>query len=231
MADVTALDVAKKKMDNAAGSIEQMKGAFETLQIRALRPTLPLIKKLADEAGTMIEQLTPAITQGVQDAVDTGKAYLKTHYTDNPDFQKLDMQGKVDFVINDMMDAFNKWYAEKGSVQVQSATDQLVSGLISSVEFATPRIVEVTTVLGSKIGLGILKGASDGLKDSFIGRAILNGSVLGTTLKIVDMVTGDSEAPVQGPPSPPKLDGSTGEGYRTSPSTVISQSCTEASVF
>ncbi|MCM3272956.1 phage tail tape measure protein [Paenibacillus elgii] len=35
MSKVTALEVAKKKMDNAAGAVEQFKGAIETLQISA----------------------------------------------------------------------------------------------------------------------------------------------------------------------------------------------------
>lgn len=57
MANVTALDVAKKKMDNAAGAVEQFNGAMETLQIAALMPTMPLIKKFALGAANIATKL------------------------------------------------------------------------------------------------------------------------------------------------------------------------------
>ncbi|OPA76739.1 hypothetical protein BVG16_16340 [Paenibacillus selenitireducens] len=56
MSKVTALDVAKKRMDNAKGGIEQFRGAMETLQISVLEPTLPLIKDLALQAADASEQ-------------------------------------------------------------------------------------------------------------------------------------------------------------------------------
>lgn len=56
MSKVTALDVAKKRMDNAKGAIEQFSGAMETLQISVLEPTLPLIKELALKAADASER-------------------------------------------------------------------------------------------------------------------------------------------------------------------------------
>lgn len=47
MSKVTALDVAKEKMNNAAGAIEQFKGALETMQIVLGTAALPAIKKMA----------------------------------------------------------------------------------------------------------------------------------------------------------------------------------------
>lgn len=62
MSNVTALDVATKRMDNAKGAVEQFNGAMETLKISALMPTMPLIKKVAlaaaDFAGKMTEWLS-----------------------------------------------------------------------------------------------------------------------------------------------------------------------------
>ncbi|TVX93049.1 phage tail tape measure protein [Paenibacillus agilis] len=55
MSKVTALDVAKAKMDNAKGALEQFNGAMETLQIALLEPTLPLIKKTALAAAEAAE--------------------------------------------------------------------------------------------------------------------------------------------------------------------------------
>lgn len=56
MSNVTALDVAKKRMDNAKGAVEQFRGAMETLQISVLEPTLPLIKDLALSAADASER-------------------------------------------------------------------------------------------------------------------------------------------------------------------------------
>lgn len=56
MSKVTALDVAKQKMDNAKGAIEQFQGALETLQIAALTPLMPKIKQLALQAADASEK-------------------------------------------------------------------------------------------------------------------------------------------------------------------------------
>lgn len=53
----TALDIAKKKMDNASGAVEQFKGALETLQIAAMTPLLPKIKDLALGAADLSTKL------------------------------------------------------------------------------------------------------------------------------------------------------------------------------
>ncbi|MFC0297113.1 phage tail tape measure protein [Geobacillus jurassicus] len=58
MSKVTALDVAKEKMDNAAGAVEQLRGAFETLQIIAAEGTLPVIKKVAHATADIFENNT-----------------------------------------------------------------------------------------------------------------------------------------------------------------------------
>ncbi|TPG84230.1 phage tail tape measure protein [Brevibacillus laterosporus] len=58
MSKVTALDVAKEKMNNAKGAIEQFRGAMETLQIAALTPTLPLIKNVALAAADFTSKLS-----------------------------------------------------------------------------------------------------------------------------------------------------------------------------
>lgn len=58
MTKVTALDVAKQKMNNAKGAVEQFNGAMETLQISALTPTLPLIKKVALGAADLVSNFS-----------------------------------------------------------------------------------------------------------------------------------------------------------------------------
>ncbi|URJ43969.1 phage tail tape measure protein [Paenibacillus polymyxa] len=57
MSNVTALQVAKEKMNNAAGAVEQLEGAIQTLQISALLPTMPMIAALANKGSELAIQL------------------------------------------------------------------------------------------------------------------------------------------------------------------------------
>ena len=59
MSKVTALSVAKEKMNNAAGAVEQFKGAMETLQIAVLLPLMPVIKDTANAAADFVANLKP----------------------------------------------------------------------------------------------------------------------------------------------------------------------------
>lgn len=55
MSKVTALDVAKEKMNNASGAIEQFKGALETMQIVLGTAALPAIKNMATWMANLLE--------------------------------------------------------------------------------------------------------------------------------------------------------------------------------
>jgi TP901 family phage tail tape measure protein len=59
MSKVTALSVAKDKMNNAAGAVEQFKGALETLQISVLLPLMPVIKDAANKFADWVAKLKP----------------------------------------------------------------------------------------------------------------------------------------------------------------------------
>ncbi|MDR7001558.1 phage tail tape measure protein [Neobacillus niacini] len=59
MSKVTALDVAKQKMNNASGAVEQFKGALETLQISVLLPLMPVIKDAANKFADWVAKLKP----------------------------------------------------------------------------------------------------------------------------------------------------------------------------
>ena len=72
MSKVTALDVAKEKMNNAAGAVEQFKGALETLQIAVLTPLMPLIKEAALNAADFIGNLKPEQIKSFSDTIKNG---------------------------------------------------------------------------------------------------------------------------------------------------------------
>lgn len=166
MADVTALEVAKKKMDTAAGSIEQFRGAIETMQIRALRPTLPLIKKVFQEAGDIVEKYTPVITRAIEGGVNRAKNYVKTHFMNNPDFQKLSAQGKFEFIMKDFKSTFDAWYKGGGDKQISSATSSLIGYVSEALKGSSDQLAAIGVDLGKSIASGMLDGLEQFAKEN-----------------------------------------------------------------
>ncbi|WHY93760.1 phage tail tape measure protein [Neobacillus cucumis] len=58
-ANVTAFDVAKEKMNNAAGAVEVFKGALETFQIQVMTPLLPVIKQAGLQFASWMSSIKP----------------------------------------------------------------------------------------------------------------------------------------------------------------------------
>lgn len=158
MSKVTALDVAKKKMDNAAGAVEQFQGALETLQISALMPTMPLIKRFATAAAGMVEQYTPQITAAIQRMTDKASKYINTHFTNNSEFQKITtIEGKVKFIYEDIMKSFNAWMAAGGSAKIEGIAQSVIDKLSGALVASAP-LIEAASRVGAAIGKGMLDG-------------------------------------------------------------------------
>ncbi|PFP30262.1 phage tail tape measure protein [Bacillus sp. AFS073361] len=77
MSKVTALDVAKEKMNNAAGALEILKGALETFQIQVMTPLLPVIKDAGLQFANWMSSIKPEQIQAMGDKIrDAGQAVL-----------------------------------------------------------------------------------------------------------------------------------------------------------
>lgn len=195
MSKVTALDVAKQKMDNAAGAVEQFKGALETLQISALMPILPYIKQLANAAADFVTKYTPQITAGIQRMVETSKKYLQDHFINNPAFTKLKtFESKVDFIFTDVMKTFNQWWASSGKDSFKGITEEVVRVMSNTLSASTGPIADA----GLKIGAAMADGMWQGLKNSKVGKwiefltpdwweGILSGDYEGAFLDAISM--------------------------------------------
>jgi len=161
MLKVTALDVAKKKMDNAAGAVEQFSGAIETLQISALMPTMPLIKRFATKAADMVEQYTPEITAAMQRMTDKASQYLNDHFTNNPEFKKITtLEGKIKFVYEDIMKSFNQWMDGGGRAKITSISENIVDFMGQTLKASQP-LIDAAIEIGKAIGSGILSGLKE----------------------------------------------------------------------
>lgn len=162
MANVTALQVATKKMDSAAGAVEQFQGAIETLQISALLPTMPIIAKLANAASQFVTKYTPQITTAVQKAVTTAQSYIKSNFINNPKFNKLpDLESKVTFVFDTLLETFNGWWNKSGRAGFETITSSVLGVMIDVVEASAPQIASAALSVGQAIAYGVMKGIKE----------------------------------------------------------------------
>lgn len=175
MAKVTALDIAKKKMDNAAGAVEQFRGAIETLQISALQPTLPLIKDLALGAADFAEKYGPRITSAVENAVDTAASYLQSEFVNNPEFQSMpDIRSKIKFVFNSLNEDFNEWYDASGRKKMEDLAEEVTSTLGKGLA-ASDEIAIAAVKIGGSIASGVIKGLRNTISEDPVAAAVVGG--------------------------------------------------------
>ncbi|WP_240415030.1 phage tail tape measure protein [Paenibacillus periandrae] len=189
MGNVTALEVATERMNNGKGAIEQFKGALETLQIRGMKPFLPAIKSLFTQAGAFIEQKSPQIIAATQAIADKAKNYLKTHFIDNQEFRDLSVEGKINFVFNDVIELFNSWYASSGSKQIEDISKKLAAGLASGIEASAGPITDAAM----KIGASIAKGMDEGLQKAAADYPVISmllGGVAGARFGVPGLIGG-----------------------------------------
>ncbi|MFD2332253.1 phage tail tape measure protein [Cohnella sp. GCM10020058] len=167
MSKVTALDVAQKKLNNAAGAVEQFRSAIDTLQISALMPTLPILKKLANAAADYVTKYTPQITAGMENAVNKAKAYIKENFINNPEFSQLPtVKQKIEFIFGKLMDSFNAWYESGGRQAIIDATSRVINVMASAVEVSGPILAKIGIDIGSKIAAGIAEGIGNSVMDA-----------------------------------------------------------------
>lgn len=158
MSKVTALDVARKKMDNASGAVEQFKGAVETLQIAGMMPLLPIVKDLANSAADFVEQYTPQIVAGVQAMVDKAKKFIQDNFTNNPEFQRLTtLEQKIEFTFDQFGELFNRWWNAGGAERVTEAATK-ITNLIGTVLGNSEPLFDAAVKLGVQIADGIRQG-------------------------------------------------------------------------
>jgi len=90
MSKVTALDVAKEKMDNATGAVEEMSGAFETLQIIAAESTLPIIKDVALGMADSFEASAPKVAKASKKISGNLREIFEPFAARKPELPKLE---------------------------------------------------------------------------------------------------------------------------------------------
>lgn len=189
MSKVTALDVAKQKMDNAKGAVEQLSGAIETIQISAMQPLLPVIKDLALYFADIAEEYGPKITATFEDMGRSIREFIDPYINDP---QKWEVTGQAEFkfkqaeiVDRQMMkptpfwDAlvgrFNEWYATSGKQMIENGAAQVARDFAKMLEANAGPIADAALTIGLKMSWSIGDGIRQGLNE----HPLLKGAVQG----------------------------------------------------
>ncbi|PAD72376.1 phage tail tape measure protein, partial [Paenibacillus campinasensis] len=187
MSKVTALDVARKKMDNAAGAVEQFRGAVETMQIAGMTPLLPIVKEMANGAADLIDQYGPQIVKGIENMVAKARKYLEDNFTKNPEFQKLpDLESKVKWIFDTLMGDFRAWWDASGAAKFRTIVAEVTEFLASALKEAVPAIVAV----GLEIGKGLVDGIISAIKNDPVASAVFYGGAGGVVGGVPGAVIG-----------------------------------------
>ncbi|OIB03504.1 phage tail tape measure protein [Paenibacillus sp. LC231] len=190
MSKVTALDVARKKMDNAAGAVEQFKGALETLQIAGMMPLLPLVKDLANGAADFIEAYGPQLVKGIEGMVAKAKKYLSENFINNPEFQNLpDLQSKIKWIFDSLAEDFNAWYESSGKAKLEKLSAKAVDTIAGALE-ASESLIDAASTIGTKIGSSLVSNLMAAIKNDPAASAIFYGGAGGMVAGVPGLVVG-----------------------------------------
>ncbi|MBU8715390.1 phage tail tape measure protein [Brevibacillus parabrevis] len=207
MSKVTALDVAKKKMDNAKGAMEQLSGAFETIQISAMQPLLPVIKDLALYFADIAEEYGPKITATFEDMGRSIREFIDPYINDP---QKWEVTGQAEFKFKqaEIMDRqmmkptpfwdalvgrFNEWYATSGKQMIENGAAQVARDFAKMLEANAGPIADAALTIGLKMSWSIGDGIRQGLNESPLLKGAVQGvfPYLTAPGDIVDMFTSE----------------------------------------
>ncbi|MGC6589833.1 hypothetical protein ACPV3A_33490 [Paenibacillus sp. Dod16] len=107
---------------------------------------------------------------GAVNMVRKATDYINNNFINNPEFAKLpDIQAKVKYIFNTLMEDFNAWYNAEGRAKVQAIATDLTNTLGAALS-ASPQLLGAAAKLGVDLGAGIIKGVlSDPLLAALLG--------------------------------------------------------------
>jgi TP901 family phage tail tape measure protein len=152
MGKVTAMDVARQKMNSATGAVETLKGAFETFQIQVMTPLLPKIKEAANKFADWMASIKPSqvqqwgdnIANAAQKAIDFAN-FIHNNWS------------SVKTVVVAMTSAFIAFRASLVALMIIQTITKLVAAYRAGTLLATIAQMSLNTaMLANPIGLVIL---------------------------------------------------------------------------
>lgn len=195
-AKITALDKVLNKMGFTQEYLTKVNGAAAaqwdnlksnaTMALKrsgygALEKLKPVLKDINEyfssgQADKYFKAWGDGLAWAAQEAIDFGKEakagigsaidYVKQNYLSNPEFQKLNFKGKVDFVLQNFKTGFDTWYAGGGNQQIKDATSGLVGFVSDALSASTDKLAAIGVELGKSVGSGMYTGFKQFAKDN-----------------------------------------------------------------
>lgn len=162
MMNVTAYDVAKKKLDNAQGALEMLQGQFETIQIQALSPFLPHVRRVFEGVSGILARNEGNI---VRTADRVAKA-IDEKFINNQAFRDMTLKQKVTYVFDSFKKTFDEWYTSGGNEEIQQATSSLIGFISDALSGSDQQLRDIGIKLGRSVGSGMLVGLQSFMKEN-----------------------------------------------------------------
>lgn len=135
----------------------------------AIQPKLAQLTTWLDNNGATIQRwgnelqsVASSAATALSNSLSTAFTYIRTHYLDNPEFQKLSFTGKVGYVFDDIKTAFDTWWTNTGKSAFETKSQEITTALMSVLENSVPEMTEI----GVKLGTGIASGMWSGMQES-----------------------------------------------------------------
>ena len=167
--------MAGTMQDNLKGSLEQLGGAIETVQLSWGERLKPYIIALSD----MLQENMPAIEEfglKVFDAIDKKIAEAKAkidEFTNTDEWADADIFGKVGIAWDELVgQPFSEWWESTGKVKIAGVANDIGHGIGAGISTGIAALmgidVDTTFDEGASIGKEFASGFTDGIKGADI---------------------------------------------------------------
>ncbi|WKV08202.1 tape measure protein [Thermoanaerobacterium sp. CMT5567-10] len=118
--------------------------------------------------GDRLEEISSQAADWMMKKMEGAMRYIEGKYINNPEFQKLNFQGKINFVIGDLSAKLGRWFDNKGVPLIAQYGAKIGSAMVQTMAKSA-----IDTIMNSKL-LALLLGTYIGLKtgNPYIGLVV-----------------------------------------------------------
>jgi tape measure domain-containing protein len=161
----------EKQSHSLFGLFDTMKDTFNNSILekwgegieKSLEPRFEKIKGWINDNGDTIKKWGDTLKRISSDGADWiltkfegAFSYIRDQYINNPEFQRLDFSGKINFIIDDISDKFSTWFQDKGAPTIAKYGGMIGKELMNNTLTAAENIINnsplLTLLLGAYIG-------------------------------------------------------------------------------
>lgn len=125
--------------------------------------------------GETLKRVAKSATDWIADKFEKAMTYARTHFLENPEFQKLpDFESKVNFVIKDIGELLKEWYDTGGKAKIESFSSGVVDTVASALQASAP-LLDAASKIGTSIAEGVISGFWNSIKSDPKLAAIMGG--------------------------------------------------------